>query len=273
MKRFVPAALRLILLVIGMVVMIFPFAWMIFTSLKTLPESIAIPPTLLPAEPQWGNYAEAMTVAPFGLYLRNSIIVAGVGTLLTLFVTVTSAYAFTVFEFPGKKLLFMFCLATMMVPSELLIIQNFVTVTKLGWMDTFIGIILPSVGSGFYIYMMHEYFMQVPAVLQKAAKVDGCGHFKYLWRIMIPMNKNAIATIAILTFVSQWNSFVWALMVTSSDEHRVLPIGLLYFRDAVSSQVNLQMAGATIVIAPMVVFYLIFRKQIIAGVSRGGIKG
>ena len=273
MKNKLASALRLLLLTVGMLVMIFPFAWMIFTSLKTLPESISIPPTMLPAAPQWGNYAEALTVAPFGLYLRNSIIVAGVGTLLTIFVTVTSAYAFTVFEFPGKKLLFLFCLATMMVPNELLVIQNFVTVTKLGWMDTFTGIILPTIGSGFYIYMMHEYFMQVPAVLQKAAKVDGCGHFKYLWRIMIPMNKNAIATIAILTFISQWNSFVWALMVTSSDARRVLPIGLLYFRDAVSSQVNLQMAGATIVIAPMLVFYLLFRRQIIAGVSRGGIKG
>lgn len=273
MKAKIISTLQVVLLFVGMLVMIFPFAWMLLTSLKTLPESISIPPTLVPEDPQWGNYAEAVTVAPFDLYLRNSVIVAGVGTLLTLFVTVTSAYAFTVFDFPGKKLLFLFCLATMMVPSELLIIQNFVTVTKLGWMDTFTGIILPTIGSGFYIYMMHEYFMQVPAVLQKAAKVDGCGHFKYLWRIMIPMNKNAIATIAILTFISQWNSFVWALMVTSSDAHRVLPIGLLYFRDAVSSQVNLQMAGATIVIAPMMVFYLIFRKQIIAGVSRGGIKG
>lgn len=273
MKAKILSAVRFILLFIGMLVMIFPFAWMLFTSLKTLPESISIPPTLFPSQPQWSNYAEAVTVAPFGLYLRNSIIVAGVGTILTVLVTVCSAYAFTVFEFPGKKFLFLVCLATMMVPSELLIIQNFVTITKLGLMDTFAGIILPTVGSGFYIYMMHEYFMQVPAVLQKAAKVDGCGHFKYLWRIMIPMNKNAIATIAILTFISQWNSFVWALMVTSSDARRVLPIGLLYFRDAVSSQVNLQMAGATIVIAPMMVFYLIFRKQIIAGVSRGGIKG
>lgn len=273
MKTRTLSALRFTLLFVGMLVMIFPFAWMLLTSLKTLPESISIPPTLVPSDPQWSNYSEALTVAPFDLYLRNSIIVAGVGTLLTIFVTVCSAYAFTVFNFPGKKLLFLICLTTMMVPSELLIIQNFVTVTKLGWMDTFTGIIMPTVGSGFYIYMMHEYFMQVPAVLQKAAKVDGCGHFKYLWRIMIPMNKNAIATIAILTFISQWNSFVWALMVTSSDAKRVLPIGLLYFRDAVSSQVNLQMAGATIVIAPMMVFYLIFRKQIIAGVSRGGIKG
>ena len=138
---------------------------------------------------------------------------------------------------------------------------------------TFQGIILPTVASGFYIYMMREYFMQIPSILYKAAKVDGCSDWRYLWKVMIPMNKNAIATIGILAFISQWNSFVWPLMVTKSDAHRVMPIGLLHFRDAVSSQVNLQMAGATIVIVPMLIFFLVFRKQIIAGVARGGIKG
>ena len=141
------------------------------------------------------NYTEALAVAPFGLYLRNSIIVAGGGTLLTLVLTVLSAYGFTIYEFRGKKLLFLLCLSTMMIPAELLIIQNFITISKLGWMDTFQGIILPTVASGFYIYMMREYFMQIPSILYKAAKVDGCSDWRYLWKVMIPMNKNAIATI------------------------------------------------------------------------------
>ena len=253
MKQNVGKAVKIAVLTVGAFVMIFPFLWMLFTSLKTLPESISIPPTLFPAVPQFENYTEALAVAPFGLYLRNSIIVAGGGTLLTLVLTVLSAYGFTIYEFRGKKLLFLLCLSTMMIPAELLIIQNFITISKLGWMDTFQGIILPTVASGFYIYMMREYFMQIPSIL--------------------PMNKNAIATIGILAFISQWNSFVWPLMVTKSDAHRVMPIGLLHFRDAVSSQVNLQMAGATIVIVPMLIFFLVFRKQIIAGVARGGIKG
>ena len=257
MKQNVGKAVKIAVLTVGAFVMIFPFLWMLFTSLKTLPESISIPPTLFPAVPQFENYTEALAVAPFGLYLRNSIIVAGGGTLLTLVLTV----------------LFLLCLSTMMIPAELLIIQNFITISKLGWMDTFQGIILPTVASGFYIYMMREYFMQIPSILYKAAKVDGCSDWRYLWKVMIPMNKNAIATIGILAFISQWNSFVWPLMVTKSDAHRVMPIGLLHFRDAVSSQVNLQMAGATIVIVPMLIFFLVFRKQIIAGVARGGIKG
>lgn len=265
--------IKIVILSIGAFVMVFPFLWMILTSLKTLPEAISIPPTLFPASPQYQNYREAVSVAPFGLYLRNSIIVSVGGTLLTLVLTVLSAYAFTIYEFCGKKICFLICLSTMMIPAELLIIQNFITISKLGWLDTFQGIVLPTAASGFYIYMMREYFMQIPSILYKAAKVDGCGDWRYLWRVMIPMNVNAIATIGILAFITQWNSFVWPLMVTKSDAYRVMPIGLLYFRDTVSSQVNLQMAGATLVILPMLIFFLIFRKQIIAGVARGGIKG
>ena len=140
-------------------------------------------------------------------------------------------------------------------------------------MNTFQGMIVPTIASGFYIYMMREYFMQTPSVLYKAAKMDGCSDWRYLWKVMMPINKNAIATIGILTFISQWNSFIWPLMVSKDDNHRVMAIGLLHFQDAVSSKINLQMAGATVVIMPMVIFYLIFRKQIIEGVSRGGIKG
>ena len=250
MSRRFSQSVKLIVLIIGAFVMMFPFVWMLATSLKTLPESVAIPPILLPDTPQWGNYAEALRTAPFGLYFRNSILVAGLGTLLTLILTVLAAYA-----------------------SELLIIQNFITISRLHWVNTFQGMIVPTLASGFYIYMMREYFMQVPSVLYRAAKVDGCGDLRYLLRVMIPMNKNAIATIGILTFISQWNSFIWPLMVSKDDAHRVMAIGLLHFQDAVSSQVNLQMAGATIVLLPMLLFYLAFHKQIIEGVSRGGIKG
>ena len=271
-RRFVQSV-KLIVLIIGAFVMMFPFVWMLATSLKTLPESVAIPPILLPDTPQWSNYAEALRTAPFGLYFRNSILVAGLGTLLTLILTVLAAYAFTIYEFRGKTVFFFLCLATMMVPSELLIIQNFITISRLHWVNTFQGMIVPTLASGFYIYMMREYFMQVPSVLYRAAKVDGCGDLRYLLWVMIPMNKNAIATIGILTFISQWNSFIWPLMVSKDDAHRVMAIGLLHFRDAVSSQVNLQMAGATIVLLPMLLFYLAFHKQIIEGVSRGGIKG
>lgn len=273
MQNKIAKIIKIILLIFGAFLMVFPFVWMLATSLKTLPEATAIPPIMFPKEAQFSNYAEAMQVAPFGLYLRNSLIVSGVGTLLTLVLTVLSAHAFTIFEFYGKKIMFFLCLATMMIPSELLIIQNFITISRLQWVNTFQGMIVPTIASGFYIYMMREYFMQTPSVLYKAAKMDGCSDWRYLWKVMMPINKNAIATIGILTFISQWNSFIWPLMVSKDDNHRVMAIGLLHFQDAVSSKINLQMAGATVVIMPMVIFYLIFRKQIIEGVSRGGIKG
>ena len=262
-----------VLLTIMALYFLSPFVYMLFTTFKTEAEAIAYPPKMFPKKWLVENYLNAWNAQPFGRYLWNSIVVT-VGTTAGQIISCSLvAYGFARYNFKGKNVLFMILLSTMMIPAELLIIQNFITISKLGWMDTFQGIILPTVASGFYIYMMREYFMQIPSILYKAAKVDGCSDWRYLWKVMIPMNKNAIATIGILAFISQWNSFVWPLMVTKSDAHRVMPIGLLHFRDAVSSQVNLQMAGATIVIVPMLIFFLVFRKQIIAGVARGGIKG
>jgi multiple sugar transport system permease protein len=258
---------------VGSLMMIFPFVWMVLTSLKTLPDAISIPPTLWPSTFNISNYPESFQIVPLLLYFRNSIIVSIISALLTLCVTVLAAYAFSVFDFWGKKTLFTFCLLIMMIPSEMLIIQNFITVTRIGWMDSFQGIIIPTLASGFYVFMMREYFMQTPITLYKAAKVDGCSDWKYLWKIIIPINKNVLYTIGILSFISHWNAFLWPLMVTNSDKYRVLSIGLVYFKDAVSTRVNLQMAGSTIVIVPMVIFFLVFRKQIIAGVARSGIKG
>ena len=265
--------MKYVVLTIGAFMVFFPFLWMLTTSLKTGAESIAIPPILFPEEPQWSNYEQAWKIVPWLLYFRNTLIVAVVGTLLTLIITILSAYAFTIFDFPGKSLIFILFLATMMVPSELLIIQNYVTVTKLGWLDTFRGIIIPSLASGFYIFMLREYFMQVSSGLFKAAKVDGCSTWKYLWKIVVPVSKNAISTIAVLSFISHWNSFIWPLMITNTDEHRLLSTGLLRFTNTVSSDVSLQMAGSTIVLIPMVIFYIIFHKRIISGVARSGLKG
>lgn len=265
--------MKYVVLTVGAFTVFFPFLWMLTTSLKTGAESIAIPPILFPAAPQWDNYARAWDVVPWLLYFRNTLLVAVVGTALTLVMTILSAYAFTIFTFPGKNVLFILFLATMMIPPELLIIQNYVTVTKLGWLDTFRGIIIPSLASGFYIFMLREYFMQVSSGLFKAAKVDGCSTWKYLWKIVVPVSKNAISTIAVLSFISHWNAFIWPLMITNTDEHRLLSIGLLRFTNSVSSDVALQMAGATIVLIPMVIFYIIFHKQIISGVARSGLKG
>lgn len=261
------------ILIFGSFWMLLPFIWMLLTSLKTLQESIAVPPTWFPEKFQWANYKRALTIAPFAIYFRNTVIVSVVNTVLTLIVTILAAFPFSRLKFAGKEVIFSLLLASMMVPGEMLIIQNYVTVAHLGWIDTFAALIIPWIASPFYIFLLRQYFLQIPEQLYYAARVDGCGDFKYLWRIMVPNAKNALVTIGILNFVASWNAFLWPLLVTNSEKMRVLTIGLTKFTHEAGSEVHLQMAAATFIILPMVILYLILRPYIIEGVSRSGIKG
>ncbi|MBN2051056.1 MAG: carbohydrate ABC transporter permease [Spirochaetales bacterium] len=260
-------------LAFGALWMILPFVWMILTSLKTLQESIAVPPVWIPEKFQWRNYREAFTVAPFVIYFRNTLIVSVINTLLTIIVTILASFAFARLQFAGKRVLFPLLLASMMIPGEILIIQNYVTVSNLGWIDSFAALIIPWIASPFYIFLLRQYFLQIPEQLYYAARVDGCGDFKFLWRIMVPNAKNAIVTVAILNFVASWNAFLWPLLVTNSERMRVLTLGLIEFTNEAGSEVHLQMAAATFIIMPMILMYLVLRPYIIEGVSRSGIKG
>jgi len=246
---------------------------MVTTSLKTLQESIAVPPSWFPKTLHFENYVEAFRVAPFAVYFRNTIFVAVVNTIITLFVTIIAAFAFARLRFHGKNVLFSILLASIMVPGEMLIIQNYVTVASFGWIDTFYALIVPWIASIFYIFLLRQHFLQIPEQLYYAARVDGCRDWKYLWRIMVPNSKNALITIAILNFVTSWNAFLWPLLVTNSDNRRVLTIGLTHFTDEAGSLVHLQMAASTFIVAPMVVLYILLRRYILEGVARSGIKG
>lgn len=265
--------IRYLLLCIGAFIMLFPFIYMVLSSLKTAYESTAIPPVWFPASPQWSNYEYAWNLKPFLIYYRNTIIVCAISVTGTLLFSILGAFAFTIYDFPCKNFLFILFMLTMMVPEEMLIIQNYETVADLGLLDTFLGIALPSLANGFYIFMLREYFTQVPPSLFKSAKVDCCSDFKYLWKVMIPMNKNAIFTIAILAFIGQWNAFMWPNMITRTDDHRVITSGLMTFRAMASANYHYLMAAACITVLPMIIFYAIFHKKIIAGVASGGIKG
>lgn len=272
-RNTILTACKYLILIIGAVIMIFPFIWMLLTSLKTLPEAVSIPPQWLPADPQWENYAYAWNLVPFATYFRNTIWVGILSVVITLVMSILGAYAFSIYSFPGHNICFYLFMLTMMVPSEILIIQNYVTCSDLGLLDTFTGIVLPTVANGFYIFMLQEYFMQTPPSLFKAAKVDGCSNLKFLIKVVVPMNINSIVTVAILTFITAWNSFMWPLIVTMSDEHTLLSVGLLRFRQASSSNLHNQMAAACIVLLPMVIFYIVFHKKIMEGVASGGTKG
>ncbi len=256
-------------------IIVFPFYWMIISSLKSTVEYRLPVPTLFPKEIMWGNYAEAFTAANLGRLFLNTVIVGVVSTILSLVITVLSAFAFARLEFKGKNTLFAALLATMMIPGELFTITNYVTVTKFGWIDKYVVLIVPFLVSVFYIYLLRQNFMQIPNELYLAAKVDGTSDLKYLWKVMIPLSLPTLISITILKMMGAWNSYVWPRLVTTSDEMRLITNGL---RDAftdMSGQANIpvQMAAVAVVSLPLFLVFIFLRKYIMKGVSRSGIKG
>ena len=272
-KQIVSDVIKYTLLTVGALILFFPFLWMLTTSLKTLSEAIATPPVWLPRVPQWANFAVVWSMKPFMRYILNTVICCLCHVAGVVVFSVLGAYAFSMYSFRLKGFFFTLFMLTMMVPGELLIIQNYITIQKMHLMDTYIAVFLPTLASGFYIYMLREHFMQMPPSLFKSAKVDGTSNWRFLWRVMVPMNRNTIFTIAILSFIGQWNAFLWPELVTRTDATKLVSSGLIAFRSEASSNVQYMMAGSCIVLIPMIVFYAVFNKQIINGVGGGGIKG
>ena len=262
-------------LILIAIIVLFPFYWMIISSLKTLDEYKLSVPTLFPETIVFGNYAEAFTEANLGRLFLNTVYVGLVSTILSLIITVLSAFAFARLEFKGKNALFAVLLATMMIPGELFTITNYQTVFYLNWMNTFTVLIVPFLVSVFYIYLLKQNFMQIPNELYLAAKVDGTSDLKYLWRVMIPLSLPTLISITILKMMGAWNSYVWPNLVTDSDEYRLITNGLRNAFVESTGDVNIpvQMAAVAIVSAPLFLVFLFLRKYIMKGVSRSGIKG
>ena len=257
------------------IIVIFPFYWMIISSLKGLDEYKLSVPTLFPKVLMFSNYLEAFSKANLGRLFLNTVYVGVVSTILSLIITVLSAFAFARLEFKGKDALFGLLLATMMIPGELFTITNYQTVFYLGWMDTFTVLIVPFLVSVFYIYLLKQNFMQIPNELYLAAKVDGTSDLKYLWKVMIPLSLPTLISITILKMMGSWNSYVWPNLVTSSDEYRLITNGLRNAFVDTTGDVNIpvQMAAVAMVSAPLFLVFLFLRKYIMKGVSRSGIKG
>ena len=257
------------------IIVLFPFYWMIISSLKGLDEYKLSVPTLFPKVLMFGNYIEAFSKANLGRLFLNTVYVGVVSTILSLIITVLSAFAFARLEFKGKDALFGLLLATMMIPGELFTITNYQTVFYLGWMDTFTVLIVPFLVSVFYIYLLKQNFMQIPNELYLAAKVDGTSDLKYLWKVMIPLSLPTLISITILKMMGSWNSYVWPNLVTSSDEYRLITNGLRNAFVESTGDVNIpvQMAAVAMVSAPLFLVFLFLRKYIMKGVSRSGIKG
>ena len=259
-------------------IVIFPFYWMIMSSLKTSEEYQWAIPSLFPQTViDWHNYVEVFTKPDLqlGQLMFNTLLVGVVSTVLSLVITVLSAFAFARLEFKGKNALFAALLATMMIPGELFTITNFQTISTLDWKNTYTVLIVPFLVSVFYLYLLRQNFLQIPNELYLAAKVDGCGDLKYLWKVMIPLALPSIISITILKMMGAWNSYVWPRLVANDEAHRLITNGLRNAFTDTTGDVNypVQMAAVAIVSAPLFLVFIFLRKYIMAGVSRSGIKG
>lgn len=265
-----------ILLSLWAVIVLFPFYWMMLTSVKSysaynseyIPKFFTLSPTLQ-------NYVDAFTAVPLGRYFTNTLVFTLITTLLMLSVITLAAFAFARLEFKGKRLAFTLLLSLMMIPNELVIITNFVTITDLGLRNTFTGLILPSVTSVFYIYLLKENFAQIPNELYYAAKVDGTSDFKYLTKVMIPICSPTMITIVILKVIECWNSYVWPRLITDDENYFLVSNGIQAIRENGFGRENIpaMMAAVVVISVPLIALFLIFRNKIMDGVSRGGTKG
>ena len=262
-------------LILMAAIVLFPFYWMIISSLKTLEEYRLSVPTFFPKRIMLSNYISAFTTASLGRLFYNTMIVGVVSTLLSLVITVLSAFAFARLEFKGRDAMFGALLATMMIPGELFTITNYSTVTSFGWMNTYTVLIVPFLVSVFYIYLLRQNFMQIPNELYLAAKVDGTSDLKYLWKVMVPLSLPTLISITILKMMGAWNSYIWPRLVANDEAHRMITNGLRNAFTETTGDVNypVQMAAVAIVSAPLFLVFVFLRKYIMAGVSRSGIKG
>lgn len=275
-RRAVRRAVTYVLLALWAVIVLFPFYWMVLTSVKSYSAySSERIPAFFTLSPTLQNYRDAFTAVPLGRYFLNTVIFTVATTAIMLVVITLAAFAFARLNFRGKQLAFTCFLALMMIPNELVIITNFVTITDAGLRNTFWGLILPSVTSVFYIYLLKENFAQIPNELYYAAKVDGTSDFKYLWKVMLPICRPTLVTVGILKVIECWNSYLWPRLVTDDPAYYLVSNGIQEIRENGFGRENIpaMMAAVVVISVPLIVLFLVFRKKIMAGVSQGGVKG
>lgn len=266
-------ALSIVLKAAVLILFIFPFLWMISTSLQTLRETMAFPPTWIPASPQWGNFAEAMNAGPFLTYFKNSVVVTGSIIILQFLVMIPAAYAFAKYKFPGKTVLFGMILLAFMIPGQVTFIPVYLMMAEWGLVKTLLPQIIPFVSNAFGIFLLRQYFMQIPEEIIEAARLDNASEFNIMRKIMIPMSGPALATIALFSFVSHWNDYFWPLVMTDSAAVRPLTLGIAMLRETEGiSNWHIIMAGNVMLVVPILLVYLFCSKHIVKAFVYSGIK-
>jgi multiple sugar transport system permease protein len=267
------ATIAYALLIVGSIAMIVPFLWMVSTSLKTPAEIFQFPPTWIPNRLVWQNYIDVWTMAPFGRYLFNSTFVTVTVMILEVLTASMAAFAFARLRFPGREAMFYLYLGTLMIPGQVTIIPNFVLMRYLGWIDTYFALIIPAAFTAFGTFLLRQFFLTIPFELEQAARIDGCGFFGIYARIILPLAGPAIATLAIFSFLAQWNSFLWPLIVTNSEYMRTLTVALRFFQDEYVTDYHLLMAGAVCALVPVMTVFVIGQKYFVRGIALTGMGG
>lgn len=273
-QRIISRLLSHAVLIFASIIVGLPFFWMISTSFKSDGEVGLFPPVWIPSELLWENYVRVWTSAPFDMFYLNSTITTLAGLVLEVIVGAMSAYAFARIEFPHRDALFLVVLATMMIPGEMALVPNYLTLRNLGWINTHQGIVIPYVSSAFGCFLLRQAFLSIPQDIFDAAKMDGAGHLRILLSIALPMTRPVVATFALFLFIAKWNAYLWPLIVTNTWNMRTLPIGLVMVREA-EGTLGWQhvMAASLLVLLPVLVVFFLAQRQIIEGIARGAVKG
>ena len=260
-----------LLLFIGGLGMLFPFVWMIASSLKNAQDIYSL--SLIPPSPTFDNYRAVLEDTSYVRWFLNSLAIAGITTASVAFFDSLAGYTLAIFSFPGRSIIFVLILSTLMVPTEMLVIPWFMLSIELGWTDSYWGIMFPGVISAFGVFLMRQFFTGVPGDLLDAARIDGFTEFQIFWKIALPLVRPAVAALCIFTFLGNWNAYIWPLIVVRSDEMRTLPVGIAFFSSESGSAFHLIMAAAALATIPVIVVFLLFQKQIIKGIVLTGLKG
>lgn len=251
-----------------------PLLWMALASIKTLPEIYTFPPVWLPAQPRWQNYVDAWQIAPFGRFYVNTIIMTFFGTLAKMLNGIFSAYALSYLRFPRRDLVFLVILAALMIPAQVTILPNYLTLGSLGWINTYQALVLPEAGIAFGTFLLRQHFLTLPREVLEAARVDGAGHLRILWQIVLPLSQPIVITLLLLTAVGRWNDFLWPLIATNTKEMRTLPVGIAFLLDQEgNTQWGQVMAATVMVVAPLLALFVWTQRYLVEGISAGALKG
>ncbi len=266
--------LKYAVLLLFVAIFIVPMFWMFSASLKTLQEIYTFPPQWVPEEPRWSNYVEAWYAAPFGRFYINTIITTSFGVAAEVIMGMLTAYAFVYLPFPGKNFLFLVLLAALMVPIHVTILPNYLTIARLGWLNTYQGIIVPGAAVAFGTFLLRQHFLTLPNEILEAARIEGASHLQLLTRVVLPLSRTSLVTVSLIALVNKWNDFLWPLIVTNQTAMRVLPVGLSYlYQQEGTNQWGIIMAATIFVVLPILVIFVWAQRHIISGLTAGATKG